>query len=156
MKAEGLKEGDKFTYKGKTYDITDDSGIGVVKEVKKAMGGYIRNYQMGSFGGVKGPGTGTSDSIPAMLSNGEYVINADSVKKYGIQTFDAFNNKKYAIGGPVTRMPYANGGLATSGSSMYNINVTLNGSNLDANDVARAIHREMKMREITAGRSRTV
>jgi hypothetical protein len=39
---------------------------------------------------------------------------------------------------------------------MYNINVTLNGSDLDANDVARAIHREMKMREITAGRSRTI
>jgi hypothetical protein len=91
-----------------------------------------------------------------MLSNGEYVINADSVKKYGVQTFNAFNNKKYAMGGPVTRMPYADGGLATSGGSMYNINVTLNGSNLDANDVARAIHREMKMREIASGRSRTV
>ena len=145
MKAEGLKEGDKFTYKGKTYDIVDDWGIGLVKEVKKATGGYI-----------SGAGTGTSDSIPAMLSNGEYVINADSVKKYGVQTFNAFNNKKYAMGGPVTRMPYANGGLATSSGSMYNINVTLNGSDLDPNDVARAIHREMKMREIASGRSRTV
>ena len=53
-------------------------------------------------------------------------------------------------------MPYASGGLASSANSLYNINVTLNGSDLDANDVARAIHREMKMREITAGRSRTV
>jgi hypothetical protein len=114
-------------------------------EVKKAYGGF-----------VSGPGTSTSDSIPAMLSNGEYVINADSVKRYGVQTFNAFNNKKYSMGGPVTRMPYSNGGLATNSGSMYNINVTLNGSNLDANDVARAIYREMKMREITAGRSRTV
>lgn len=114
-------------------------------QVKKAYGGF-----------VSGPGTSTSDSIPAMLSNGEYVINADSVKKYGVQTFNAFNNKKYSMGGPVTRMPYANGGLATNSGSMYNINVTLNGSNLDANDVARAIHREMKMREIASGRSRTL
>jgi hypothetical protein len=60
------------------------------------------------------------------------------------------------MGGPVTRVPYANGGLATNSGSMYNINVTLNGSNLDANDVARSIHREMKMREIASGRSRTL
>jgi hypothetical protein len=33
-------------------------------------------------GVVKGPGTGTSDSIPAMLSNGEAVIPADQAKKY--------------------------------------------------------------------------
>ena len=31
---------------------------------------------------ITGPGTGTSDSIPAMLSNGEAVIPAASVKKY--------------------------------------------------------------------------
>jgi TP901 family phage tail tape measure protein len=141
-----LTPGTIITIGGKKYAIsgtTDQSGQ--VQVVQKAMGGYI-----------SGAGTATSDSIPAMLSNGEYVINADSVKKYGVQTFNAFNNKKYSMGGPVTRMPYANGGLATSGGSMYNINVTLNGSNLDANDVARAIHREMKMREIASGRSRTV
>jgi len=114
-------------------------------QVKKAYGGF-----------VSGPGTSTSDSIPAMLSNGEYVINADSVKKYGVQTFEAFNNKKYAMGGYVQRTPYAEGGLAKSSNSLYNINVTLNGSDLDANDVARAIHREMKMREIASGRSRTL
>ena len=33
-------------------------------------------------GAISGPGTGTSDSILARLSNGEYVINADSTKKY--------------------------------------------------------------------------
>ena len=32
---------------------------------------------------VTGPGTGTSDSIPAMLSNGEAVIPAKQTKKYG-------------------------------------------------------------------------
>ena len=64
-----------------------------------AMGGMIKNFMPG--GNVKGPGTGTSDSIPAMLSNGEYVIKADSVKKYGVETFDALNTQKFKDGGQV-------------------------------------------------------
>jgi TP901 family phage tail tape measure protein len=44
---------------------------GMRTSVKKASGGII-----------SGPGTGTSDSIPAMLSNGEAVIPAGVVKKY--------------------------------------------------------------------------
>jgi TP901 family phage tail tape measure protein len=62
--------------------------------------GRIKSYSQGSPGGVvSGPGTGTSDSIPAMLSNGEYVIRASSVKKYGTQTFDALNAQKFNKGG---------------------------------------------------------
>ena len=38
--------------------------------IQKAMGGWIR-----------GPGTDTSDSIPALLSNGEFVVNARDAKK---------------------------------------------------------------------------
>ena len=34
-------------------------------------------------GGVSGPGTGTSDSIPAYLSNGEFVVTAKAVKNAG-------------------------------------------------------------------------
>ena len=64
---------------------------------KLAMGGPVKHYKPG--GNVKGPGTSTSDSIPAMLSNGEYVIKADSVNKYGAETFDALNAGKFATGG---------------------------------------------------------
>ena len=39
--------------------------------------------QFASGGYVSGPGTGTSDSIDAKLSNGEAVINAKSTAKYG-------------------------------------------------------------------------
>jgi len=39
-------------------------------------------------GRVRGPGTTTSDSIPAMLSKGEYVIPADVVQKKGVEFFD--------------------------------------------------------------------
>jgi len=33
---------------------------------------------------VEGPGTGTSDSIPALLSDGEFVFTAKAVKSIGI------------------------------------------------------------------------
>ena len=52
-------------------------------------------------GPVNGRGTATSDSIPARLSNGEYVIQANSVKKYGTGFFDALNAGRFAAGGKV-------------------------------------------------------
>jgi len=135
---------------GKKYDITTPAGIKLRAVFKKAMGGYI-----------SGAGNGTSDSIPAMLSNGEYVINAKSVKSVGMPMLDRIN--KMAMGGPVYNVPaysmggrvkYNNGGMATSSNSLYNINVTLNGTDLSADDVANAIERKMKLREATIGRGR--
>jgi hypothetical protein len=35
-------------------------------------------------GEVEGPGTGTSDSIPALLSDGEFVFTAKAVKNIGV------------------------------------------------------------------------
>ena len=52
-------------------------------------------------GEVSGPGTSTSDSIPAYLSDGEYVVNAKAVDTYGVETFEALNARKFAGGGPV-------------------------------------------------------
>jgi murein DD-endopeptidase MepM/ murein hydrolase activator NlpD len=48
-------------------------------------------------GRVTGPGTGRSDSIPAMLSNGEFVVNSAATKTYG-PLLDSINAKKYADG----------------------------------------------------------
>lgn len=67
--------------------------------VGHATGGFIR-----------GAGTSTSDSIPAMLSNGEYVISADSVRKYGTNFMNAVND------GTFTQIPlgvpkFADGGF---------------------------------------------
>lgn len=50
-------------------------------EVKPATGGLI-----------VGPGTGTSDSIPAMISNGEFVIRAAAVKAIGIDSLRQLNH----------------------------------------------------------------
>jgi TP901 family phage tail tape measure protein len=56
--------------------------------VTAASGGYI-----------SGPGTGTSDSIPAWLSNGEYVIKAAAVSKYGVGFLEKVNRMRFADGG---------------------------------------------------------
>lgn len=53
-----------------------------------------------SGGPIYGPGTPTSDSIPAMLSNGEYVIRAAAVARYGTGFFDQANQMRLAAGGP--------------------------------------------------------
>jgi hypothetical protein len=40
---------------------------------------------------IRGPGTSTSDSIPTMLSNGEYVLRSSAVSRIGVDTLDALN-----------------------------------------------------------------
>ncbi len=53
---------------------------------------------------ITGPGTATSDSIPALLSNGEYVVRAAAVQHYGKQFLDEINairRPKFAAGGLV-------------------------------------------------------
>ena len=60
---------------------------------------------------IRGPGTGTSDSIPALLSNGEYVIRAAAVRKLGKNALDLLNR-----GIPIPR--FADGGLVGAVSSM--------------------------------------
>ena len=57
-----------------------DAANRTVFAINKATGGYI-----------SGPGTGTSDSIPAMLSNGEYVIRSAAVNMIGRPALDALN-----------------------------------------------------------------
>jgi len=69
----------------------------VVVDKNKQKIQYKIKYQDG--GPVTGPGTGTSDSIPAMLSNGEYVINAASAANIGYENLDRMNRMKN--GGPV-------------------------------------------------------
>lgn len=58
-----------------------------------------------SGGLINGPGTGTSDSILARLSNGEFVMRASAVKHYGAQVLQQINTRqlpKFADGGLVS------------------------------------------------------
>ena len=54
---------------------------GIVNPILKRAKGGVMDLQDG--GESVGPGTGTSDSIPAMLSDGEFVMTADAVRGAG-------------------------------------------------------------------------
>lgn len=56
-----------------------------------------------SGGPVRGPGTGTSDSILTRLSNGEYVIPAERVDQYGLGLFDAIRSGQLGMSKPTPR-----------------------------------------------------
>ena len=250
--AAAVKAGYQISYsKTKPEGVKDIGTYTKLPGVKKAAGGYI-----------SGPGTGTSDSIPAMLSNGEYVVNAASAQAFGygnldrinkmakggavsslgigatilnkklsnlvnwitqtgldvsgvyptkriltgkkesnwdylgstsmilgagkfgtllprllekfaagaegtdsVHDFKELNMPKLARGGAVRynipksnvpRARFETGGKAAMGNALYNINVTLNGTDMNPNDVAKAIDQQMRMREAMNGRGRNI
>jgi len=56
---------------------------------KNQSGSSYARFADGGY--VSGAGTGTSDSISAMLSNGEYVVKASAVKNLGVGFLDNIN-----------------------------------------------------------------
>ena len=89
---------------------------------KAATGGYI-----------SGPGTGTSDSIPAMLSNGEYVVKASAVRKIGVPALNAINaGRGFADGGIVEAGAFASHTSNSTKNESRTANVSLNVSAMDA------------------------
>lgn len=75
----------------------------------KKDGGIVHAATGGFISGRGGPRT---DSIPAMLSNGEYVINAAATKKFG-PVLDAINSGK--------GIPLAGGGSVMQAPTMPNL-----------------------------------
>lgn len=63
-------------------------------------GGPYHHGGYATGGYVTGPGSGTSDSIPAWLSNGEFVMRASAVRAVGVSYLNRLN--RYADGGPVS------------------------------------------------------
>lgn len=95
------------------------------------FGGVTKGkFGFATGGYVAGPGTGTSDSIPAMLSNGEYVITSQAVNRIGRDNLDAIN------AGRVPDLGSSGGVTAISGG-----NVTLNVSAVDASGFSAFLQR---------------
>ena len=65
---------------GMAVQALDRGGIMGVQRFKK--GGQPTHFPR-KIGQINGPGTGTSDSIPAMLSDGEFVFTAKAVRQAG-------------------------------------------------------------------------
>ncbi|AYC32727.1 phage tail protein [Pseudomonas cavernae] len=101
------------------------------------------NYPGYAIGGlIQGPGSGTSDSILARLSNGEFVMRAAAVQHYGpelLQQFNSLRLPKFAAGGFVGNrltpsIPAADGVLNAAmhdtPKSLGTVNLTIDGNRL--------------------------
>ena len=63
----------------------------------QAYGGSSMDLNAIPGGTISGPGTETSDSIPAQLSNNEFVFTADAVRAAGGGNIDAGAQKMYSM-----------------------------------------------------------
>lgn len=88
------------------------------------IGNAAKLWGFADGGAVSGAGTGTSDSIPARLSNGEYVIKASSAKALGTNFLDRLNSVgdgRAIHSGRLPRFKYADGGeVRTEDSQLEN------------------------------------
>lgn len=69
----------------------------------------VPGLQMATGGAVSGPGTATSDSIPLWGSDGEFMMRAAAVDKYGANFMQDVNALRLAEGGMVQRYAQSGG-----------------------------------------------
>ena len=97
-------------------------------------------------GSVDGPGTGTSDSIPAMLSNGEYVLNAQAVDRLGVPFLNGLNTGRlrgFASGGLVGSGVVAGykAERGSNGGQVQSVNLSMHVSAMDASSFSDFLNR---------------
>jgi hypothetical protein len=91
--------------------------------VAMAAGGMVAKYL--ANGGFPSLGT---DTVPAMLSPGEFVVRKFAVDKFGVENLKAINN-----------------GQAPAGGGVYNYNVSVNvKSEADPQRIAQTVIRQIK------------
>jgi hypothetical protein len=115
-----------------------------IKDYFTPGAGAPAGHAEGGF--ISGPGTGTSDSITARLSHGEFVAKAAAVRFWGTDFMHAINNMEmpgFAMGGPV----FASVGgpkIGQSGPSSV-VNLRIDGHQFDGlrapQDVAESLTR---------------
>ncbi|MET3578205.1 hypothetical protein ABID19_001222 [Mesorhizobium robiniae] len=178
---DGVKPVDAlFNAVNRLADVAIDNLLKKLSEVKGASGegglfggllGFVGNLfgfsaggevkadswaglRLAGGGGVRGPGTSTSDSIPAMLSDGEYVVNAAATAKHRplIEAINADRLVAFARGGGVgddgkaARLwRAANQNAAPAINISTNVTVNAQGGDPAANaDLAKQTARETK------------
>jgi TP901 family phage tail tape measure protein len=109
-----------------------------------SMGGVVPKYF--ASGGRIG-----SDSVPTMLTPGEFVVNKAASKRFG-PLLESLNESKYpsmigvgnsGYGTPVNSMSSS---VSDNSTAVYNYSLgfNINGSNSNANDIAKAVMKEIK------------
>ncbi|AOY98774.1 hypothetical protein BKK81_05375 [Cupriavidus sp. USMAHM13] len=139
----------KFSFQDFTASLLQDMAkillhMAEMQALKAAMsafgfstGGEVGHHATG--GHITGPGTGTSDSIPAMLSNGEFVINAAATSKYRplLESINSGHAAHFATGGYVGSGDSSNGGNSNGG---VNVTVHNNGGQGLSTQDAKQLH----------------
>lgn len=121
-----------------------------------ASGGFLGSLTGGVLkaatgGKVSGPGSSTSDSIPALLSDGEFVVNAAATRRHRV-LLEAVNSGKvptFAAGGSASpsRLPTVTSARSAAPVITINSPVTVNGSagSPEQNsDLARKMAKELE------------
>lgn len=122
-----------------TATINVDGGFPYMRTgdapIRKATGGYI-----------SGPGTGTSDSIPALLSNGEYVLRAAAVSRLGIGNLNRLNHAdKMSDPAMLARLADGSTPVATASGPLIG-SIVVNNPAADI-DVEKAVTRGLRRAE---------
>ena len=99
-------------------------------------------------------GYGNKDTVPAMLTPGEFVVNKAAAQRYGA-LLTSINSPGYGMSGKagtVSTMP-----TKDMGNCEYNYSVTVNaGSNASADDIARMTMTKIQEYDRMSLRSSTV
>ena len=132
----------KADFRGLSASILQDLSRMLIKmalfnAMKAAMGAWGGGFRDGGMvqqfsngGAVWGAGTSTSDSIPALLSNGEFVVNAAATRRHRA-LLEAVNQNRYASGGAVGKLPVMPAVPvfgAAAGSMTVNITINKDGT----------------------------
>ena len=106
------------------------SNINILPNTKKKyMGGMIKKFASGGFA------VGT-DTVPAMLTPGEFIVSKFAVDKFGVDNLKAINNGENPMSG-----------------SVYNYNLSVNvKSDANANEIANTVM--MKIRQVESQKIR--
>lgn len=128
--------GDLFTLSKGLGDIFRDFATSILQDLAKVAAKNVTRILFGGLGFasgglVRGAGTGTSDSIPARLSNGEFVMSARSVKYWGTGLLGDLNSMRSP------RLDFAGSTAGSTGTSR-NATVIMNVTTPDANSFRRS------------------
>jgi hypothetical protein len=104
---------------------------GMIVPKRMAMGGKAKGYPMGGLIPYRADGgffkSLGSDTIPAMLTPGEFVVRRPAVRGFGVDNLEKINNGTYSSG------------------SMYNYNLTVNvKSNSNPDVIARTVMKSIE------------
>ena len=86
--------GDPYTYVFRVASAVAAAIASIVPAIQS-----VNSVKLARGGHVSGPGTSTSDSVPAMLSNGEFVVNARATSMFP-ELLETINNLGLGIAAP--------------------------------------------------------